>query len=319
MRTVVVLGAAGRVGDAVARAFLEAGWTVRGVARGAKAAGLPAGVEVADADAFDREALVAACAGADVVVNALNPPYTDWDDKAMPMAQNVAAAVKAAGATHMLPGNVYNFGHAIGMGMAEDAPVSPSTAKARVRIAMEEMFRRLAAEEGVRTVVLRAGDFYGGPLPGTWHDLMILPRLDRGVLVWPGPADCPHAFAYLPDLGRAFVALAARRGELGGFEAVHFEGHTLTGNEVKATAEAITGRRLKLRGVPWPLLRAAGLVMPMMREVAAMSYLWRMPHSLDGSKFRALVPDFAVTPPEAALRETVEALGLSAGAGRQAA
>ena len=127
------------------------------------------------------------------------------------------------------------------------------------------------------------------------------------------------AFAYLPDLGRAFVALAARRGELGGFEAVHFEGHTLTGNEVKATAEAITGRRLKLRGVPWPLLRAAGLVMPMMREVAAMSYLWRMPHSLDGSKFRALVPDFAATPPELALRETVEALGLSAGAGRQAA
>lgn len=314
MQTVVILGAAGRVGDAIARAFLaengvEERWRVRGVARGAKVASLPAGVEPVDADAFDREALVAACAGADVVVNALNPPYTDWNEKAMPLARNVAAAVKAAGATHMLPGNVYNFGHAVGLDMGEDAPFSPSTPKARIRIAMEELFRKLAEEEGVQTIVLRAGDFYGGPLRGTWHDLMILSKLDKGVLVWPGPADCPHAFAYLPDLARGFAALAERRGELGRFEVVHFEGHTLTGGEMKAMAEAIVGRQLRLRGVPWPLLRAAGLVMPMMREVAAMSYLWRMPHSLDGAKFRRLAPGFVATPPARALRETIEALG----------
>ena len=36
MKTVVVLGAAGRVGDAAARAFVAAGWRVKGVARNAK-------------------------------------------------------------------------------------------------------------------------------------------------------------------------------------------------------------------------------------------------------------------------------------------
>lgn len=318
MKTVVVLGAAGRVGDAAARAFLENGWRVRGVARNAKASQLAAGVEAVNADAFDRAALTAACAGADVVVNALNPEYTEWREKVLPMAQNVAAAVRAAGATHMLPGNVYNFGYEIGLDMGEDAPFSPSTQKAEIRIAMEGLFRREAEESGVRTIVLRAGDFYGGPRPGNWHDLIVLRKLRQGAFTWPGPMDLPHAFAYLPDLGRAFVALAERRDGLAPFEVVHFEGHTLTGDEMKAMAEAVVGRPLTRRGVPWTLLRAAGLVMPMMRELAIMSYLWRTPHSLDGSKFRRLAPDFAVTPPEQALRETIAALGLY-GAERKAA
>ena len=33
MQTIAILGAAGRVGDAAARAFVKAGWRVKGVAR----------------------------------------------------------------------------------------------------------------------------------------------------------------------------------------------------------------------------------------------------------------------------------------------
>lgn len=306
MKTVVILGAAGRVGEAVANAFLQKGWTVRGVVRGAKAAHLPGGMIPVAVDAFDRAALIAACAGADVIVNALNPAYDDWDGKVLAIAENVIAAAEAAGATHMLPGNVYNFGYDISIDTAEDARLVPSTRKAEIRIAMEDLFRHKAREKGVRTIIIRAGDFYGGRQPGTYHDLMILAKLHRGVFVWPGPMDLPHAFAYLPDLGRAFADLAERRDDLGAFEVFHFEGHTLTGEAVKAMTEAITGRPLKRRGVPWTLLRMAGLVKPLLREVAIMSYLWRTPHSLDGSRLRVVLPDSRVTPPEQALRETIE-------------
>lgn len=310
MKTVVILGAAGRVGKAPANAFLQKDWKVRAVARGAKAAHLPDGMEHVQADAFDRAALIDACAGADVIVNALQPPYWQWEDKMLAMAENVIAAAEATGATHMLPGNVYNFGYQIGMNTAEDAPFASSTRKAEIRIGMEELFRRKAEENGVCTIVVRAGDFYGGRQPGTWHDLMILAKLKKGVFVWPGPMDLPHAFAWLPDLGRAFAELAERRDDLGPFEVFHIEGHTLTGDEVKAMAEVITGRKLKRRSVPWPLRRVAGLVKPLMREVAIMSYLWRTPHSLDGSRLRALLPDFQVTPPEQALRDTIADQGL---------
>ncbi|BCH21855.1 NmrA family NAD(P)-binding protein [Mesorhizobium sp. L-8-3] len=313
MESVVVLGAAGRVGDAAARAFTADGWRVKGVARNAKTSVIAPGVEPVRADAFDRASLIEACRGADVIVNALNPLYTEWTEKVMPMAENVIAAAKAVGATHMLPGNVYNFGYDISVGTTEEAPEIASTEKAEIRIAMEALFRREAEQNGVRTVVLRAGDFYGGTKPQSWLDLIILARLGKNIFTWGGPMDIPHAFAYLPDLGRAFVALAGKRRELGTFERFHFAGHTLSGNEMKAATEAAVGRRLRSATVPWIALRAAGLFSPMMREVVRMSYLWRTPHSLDGGKLQRLVGDLTVTDPVDALRQAIADLDLDHG------
>ncbi len=199
---------------------------MKGVARNARTAELAPGVEAVRADAFDRASLIAACAGADVIVNALNPQYTEWAEKVMPMAENVIAAAQAVGATHMLPGNVYNFGYDIAVGTREDAPEVPSTEKAEIRIAMEALFRERAEQHGVQTIVLRAGDFYGGTKPQSWLDLIILSKLRKNIFMWGGPTDIPHAFAYLPDLAKAFVALAEKRGELGAFERFHFAGHT---------------------------------------------------------------------------------------------
>ncbi|MDN2567002.1 NmrA family NAD(P)-binding protein [Aquibium sp. A9E412] len=315
MPTIVILGAAGRVGDAAARASLAAGWRVRGVGRGARTAQMAPGVEPVAADAADRAALIDACRGADVILNALNPQYTEWADKVLPMAEAVLAAAEASGATHMLPGNVYNFGYGIGLDTAEDAAQQGGTEKGRIRVAMEALFARAAAERGVQTIVLRAGDFYGGRRPGSWLDLMILAKLKRDVFVWPGPMDVPHAFAYLPDLARAFVALAERRGELARFARFHFAGHTLTGAAMKAATERALGRPLARRGVPWTLLRAGGLFVPMLREVAAMAYLWSTPHSLDGHRLAGAVGTLPSTDPVAAIGQAVRDLALDGRAG----
>jgi nucleoside-diphosphate-sugar epimerase len=224
----------------------------------------------------------------------------------MPMAENVIAACEASGATQLLPGNVYNFGHDVRLGMDETMPETPSTPKARVRIAMEELFRRRAEAAGVQTLVLRAGDFYGGTKPGSWLDLFIMAKLRKDVFTWPGPMDAPHAFAYLPDLGRALVMLADAREKLPAFDRFHFAGHTLSGAEMLAATEEAVGRKLQRRGVPWTLLKAGGLFMPILREVAVMSYLWRTPHSLDGRKFEALVGPVRVTDPVRAIRQAIE-------------
>lgn len=313
MKTVIVLGAAGRIGDAASQAFLAAGWRVKGLARNAKTAQLSRGVEPVQGDAFDRAALIAACKGVDVIVNALNPLYTEWTEKVMPMALNVAAAAEAAGATHMLPGNVYNFGYDIPVGATEETPEIPSTEKAEIRIAMERLFRDAAQQRRIRTIVLRSGDFYGGSKPGSWLDLIILAKLRKDVFTWGGPMDIPHAFAYLPDLGKAFVALADKREELTPFERFHFAGHTLSGAEMKAAAEDVVGRQLAARTIPWIALRAAGLFSPMMREVSRMSYLWRTPHSLDGTKLERTLGKLQITDPIVAIRRSIEELALDGG------
>ena len=44
-------------------------------------------------------------------------------------------------------------------------------------------------------------------------------------------------------------------------------------------------------GMPWAVLKLGGLVVPMWREIAEMSYLWQVPHALDGSALaRAVGP-----------------------------
>jgi nucleoside-diphosphate-sugar epimerase len=222
MKTVAILGAAGRIGEAATKAFLAAGWRVRGIARGAKVSTLADGVEPVTADAFDRQSLIDACNGADVILHALNPSYDKWAETVMPLAENVLAAAEASGATVMIPGNVYNFGTHIGIDTSETDPMRPDVEKGKIRVDMESLFERAARTRGVRTVIVRAGDFFGGERPESWLDLMILRDLKNDKFAWPGSWDAVHAFAYLPDLAKAFVKVAEKRARVSCVRAVAF-------------------------------------------------------------------------------------------------
>ena len=139
---------------------------------------------------------------------------------------------------------------------------------------------------------------------------MICKDLRKGKFTWPGAWNLPHAFAYLPDLGRAFAAVAEKRGELGAFERFHFAGHTLTGDEMLAATEKATGRKLRRGGAPWTMMSLIGLLSPVLREVVKMRYLWDTAHSLDGHKLDALIGTSAVTPPVEAIRQALADLRL---------
>lgn len=303
MNTITILGAAGRMGEACAAAFLAAGWHVRGVARGAKLATLLPGVEPVEADAMDQASLIEACSGSDVILHALNPAYDNWEATVMPFARNVLAAAKDSNATVMIPGNVYNYGTSIRPNMSEADLFAADTSKGKIRVEVEKLFEE-ASRNGVRSIILRGGDFFGGERLETWLDLMILKDLKKQKFTWPGPYDIPHAFAYLPDFAEAFVRVADVRQSLPAYATFNFEGHTLTGDQMKQAAEEVTGRALKTGQVPWFLLRIVGLFNPILKAVVEMSYLWRVPHSLDGHKLTQLI-DVPHTQFNDALRQTV--------------
>ena len=309
-QTILILGAHGRVGTAAAQAFLAAGWRVKGLARGAKAKSLPAGGRPVEAHAFVAGALTEAARGVDVILHALNPKYTEWRETVLPMTENVIAAAKASDATILVPGNVYNFGYAIPLDADERARRVPSTEKAEIRIALEDSLQQAAMRDGVQSLVLRAGDFFGGTQPESWLDLIILKSLKRDRFTWGGPRNIPHSFAYLPDLARAFVALAEKRRDLPAFDTFHFRGHVLSGEQMKAATERVVGRSLKWGSVNWTLIRLLGLFAPMLREIATMSYLWRTPHSLANGKLTALIGEEPHTPLEAAMRQAIADLRL---------
>jgi len=327
--TVLVLGANGRFGAAAVQAFAAAGWTVLAQARKAPAA-LPAGARhlVVDlaVDLADTAALARAAAGARAVVYAVNPPYTQWHTQALPLARLGMDCAAVLGARFMLPGNVYNFGDSMPALLDEDTPQRPSTDKGRLRCDLEAELAARAGERAesraenraapLRSIVIRAGDFFGAG-SGSWLDLVLAKSLAQGKLAYPGPLEVPHAWAYLPDLARAFVAAAARD-DLPAATTLHFAGHTLTGAEMLAAVEC-AARSLGIApaggfrraGMPWGLIRAGGLFVPMWRELARMAYLWDVPHALDGRRLARMLGPQATTDIDSALRQSLQLLGLA--------
>ena len=314
--TVLILGANGRLGAAAVQAFASAGWHVLAQVRRAPATALPFRATALAVPMSDTDALAAAAARASIVLYAVNPPHTHWDSELLQLQRQGLEVARRLGALFMLPGNVYNFGDGMPALLDESTPERPSTTKGRLRCLMEAELRAAAAY-GQRSVVLRAGDFFGAGT-GAWLDQLVAKDLARGKLAYPGPLNLPHAWAYLPDLARAFVAVAAAdTGSSPAFRKLHFAGHTLTGAELLQAAESAAGecglqppRGWRHGGMPWSVIRVGGLVLPKWRELARMRYLWHVPHALDGRALAAAVGELPATPIVAALRQSFIDLGL---------
>lgn len=282
--TVLILGASGRFGRAATDAFRHAGWTVR---------------------SFDRKTgdLMRDAAGADVIVNALNPLYPDWQRDVPVLTRRVIAAAQASGATVLIPGNVYVFGPGTPSPWSETSAHAATNPLGRIRVEMEEAYAR----SGVRTIVLRAGDFLDTEASGNWFDRIMAPKIDRGVFIYPGDAEAIHAWAFLPDMARAAVELARMRESLPAFADIPFPGYAVRGRDLHAAVERATERPIRMKRFSYLPLWLLAPVWPMARKLLEMRYLWTVPHRLDGSRFHSLLPDFRDTPFDAAVAAALPA------------
>ena len=321
--TVLVLGGRGRFGLAAVQAFARNGWRVLAQARSGASTPKVAGVQWL-AHAVDTpaglQALIGDADGASVVVHALNPrQYTRqaWERENWPLLQAGMAVAKALGATLMLPGNVYNFGESMPAVLMEGAPYQPSMAMGRIRTGMEEQLEQATQRGELRAVMVRAGNFYGQG-HGTWLDLAMLKDIRRGKLVFPGPLDVATPWAYLPDLAQTFVELARVRAGMAPFESLHFAGHTLAGHDWIRELQRVARQQgwlsedqdVRVAGLPWPLLRLAGPLVPSWGALATLRYLWNQPHRLDNRRLLGFIGHEPHTPWPLALARTLQHLEL---------
>ena len=283
-RTALILGARGRFGRHAAGAFADAGWQVRTFRRG--------------------DDLIGAATGAEVIVNAWNPPYPQWRTQVPALTAQVISAARATGARVILPGNVYVFGPGAPPVLSSDTPHAATNVLGRIRVEMEAAYRAA----GVPTTVLRCGDFIDDVASGNWFDKVLAARVRKGVFVYPGPRDVLHAWAFLPDAARASVALADLGDRLPAFADIPFPGYALTGNDLHAAVECVLDRSLRAVAMPWWALRLAAPVWPTGRGVLEMRYLWDMPHRLDPEPLDTALPDFRATPLPDALRAALAPL-----------
>lgn len=316
-RTALIIGATGGIGGEVAAALLRRGWRLRGLARrpdeAARHTARLRAVEWVKGDAMAAADVVAAAQGTAVIFHGANPSrYHDWRGLALPMLHSTIAAAKACGARIVFPGTLYNFGPDAFPVLTERSPQRPLTRKGRIRVEMEQTLQA-AAGQGVRTLVVRAGDFFGPRATGnSWFSagLVTAGRPIRSV-AYPGPQDVGHAWAYLPDLAETIALLLERSDRLADFETFHFGGHWLSpGVEIAEAVRRVVGDgSLPIRPFPWWAVYAASPFVEMFREMLEMRYQWREPLRLDNAKLRAFLGAEPHTPIDAAIHATLEGLG----------
>lgn len=214
MAHVVVAGATGELGRRVLPLLTDAGHDVTALVRGPDSAGrlTASAVRAVEADLFDRDAVLAACAGAEAVINLatrIPPPHRAafgraWRDNDLLRTEasaNLAAAATAHGARFVQESVVFPYADGGAGWLDEEAPTDPAAFLASSAVAEENA--RGVTEAGGVGVVLRFGSFVA---VGSPHTDATLAGARRGVLPMLGPPDGYESLLTTDDAAAAVVA-----------------------------------------------------------------------------------------------------------------
>ena len=298
----VVFGT-GQVGTALAAHLAAVGCRVRSVSLHEPSTPID-GVDWRTADATDHEAATDAAKGASVIYQCLNASYTQWPKLFPPLQRGVLTAAERTDALLVSLENVYGYGPTNGKPMTEDMPLNATTVKGRTRAAMTHELLDAAEAGRVRIAIGRASDFFGpGVTESTLGERVFANALTGKRADFLGNPDLPHTFSFVPDIAAGLATLGTDPRSVG--QVWHLPGpDTGTTRALLQLVAAEVGHPVGIRNVPKLLMRALGLVSPMMRGLAEMSYEFDEPFTMDTTKFRTMF-DSAGTPLATAVAETV--------------
>jgi nucleoside-diphosphate-sugar epimerase len=194
--------------------------------------------------------------------------------------------------------------------LREDSPQHPRTRKGKLRVTMEKRLED-AAKNGVRSVIVRIGDFFGAHATNNWFgEGMVTPGKPVTRVLYPGSLRIGHAWGYLPDVAETMLRVIDKEDRLAPFDRFHMRGHWFAhGGELVESIRRVTGKKVPVWRMPWLAVGAVSPFVPLFREMFEMRYLWQVPLQLDNRRLEALIGAEPHTPVDEAVRATLRGLG----------
>ena len=308
---VLVIGATGGIGAAVALELLARERTVHALVRSDERArarlGTAERLRVFTGDVEDYASLSRASEGCTAIVHAARFPLHQSYPRMETSLKLVIAAAEARHARLVFPSNVYDFGAQTHFPLDETAPEIPCSSIGKLQVRLEHDLERASEKARIRTLLIRSGHLFGP----TVRNRLVDPLFGHAAagrpmrsLVRPGAA---HEWAYAPDLARAIADLLERDEQLEPYERVHVPGHVARPHrDFCRQIATLAGRpRLPVLGRSWLAMRLASLVSPSLRELRELRYVFEVLVSLESRRLPVLVPDHRRTPLEEAIASTL--------------
>jgi dihydroflavonol-4-reductase len=319
---VLVTGATGKVGHAIASSLLEQGDHVRALVRDPKraAAVLPAGIEPVTGDVTDRDSVAAAVEGCELVFNSMGLPEQWVRDEAIFDRVNargsgdLAAAAKRAGVRRFIHTSTHDVfdadrGERMDETMLADRPKGTPYERSKQRA--EELV--LAEREGMEVVILNPAAVYGpGPSASVSFDKGLFKPLIEKKLPGLPPGGSTLAFSLGVAQGHLLAAEKGRDGERYILADAYADFRELAESVVR-----LAGRGRIPPRMPVPVAYAVSAVTegiskltrrpPLVPRGQLHYFLWQV-HS-DSSKAQREL-GWKTTPISDGVRKTLDAMGL---------
>lgn len=301
----LVVGA-GPIGSATARRLADSGERVVLVSRSGSGPAHP-GIERRTLDASNAEQLLGAAADAEAIYNCANPAYHRWPTDWPPIATAALTAAERTGAVLATVSNLYGYGPVDGP-LTEALPMAATGRKGRVRARMYADALDAHQSGRLRMTEVRGSDYIG---PGAQSHLgeRVVPRLLAGKSVSVlGDPDQPHTWTYTEDVARLLVTVA--RDEQAWGRAWH-----VPSNPARSQRQAIGDlarvagvEMVSVRSLPQVVLRALGVLNPVMRELQETRYQFEHPFVMVSQQAEQTF-GLAPTPWDEVLTVTLRAYG----------
>jgi nucleoside-diphosphate-sugar epimerase len=268
----VIVGA-GQVGTGAAKLLAERGERVRLISRRGSGPDHPS-IERVAADATQADRLSELATGAVALYNCANPLYHRWLTDWPPLAAALLTAAERSGAVLAVTSNLYGYGPVDGP-ITEATPLAATHPKLRLRADMwrEAVARHQAGR--IRVTEIRSSDYIEA---NSIFSLVLRKPVLAGKRAFvPGALDVPHSWTAISDAVRTLVTVAVEQRAWGKAWLVPTN-PPLTVRALATRFASLFGAPApKLSEIPYPLLWATGLFIPLVRELRTTRYQFVLP------------------------------------------